>query len=315
MIIALECVYDTAYNCYQTAIVTVANLYKRDYQMMAMGKWCFHYESEKEERIGNKLEPYYGRDIVGHSFFHGINLNIYKENKNKNRDIIIRLLQENKPILIHCDIFTCRWNMAYGKYHVPHFYIIYGYLEDSGNFICMDPYLNEKYIECDCMEIFDGIIDFRVMTLKKELHLDEYIFKTELLNDVKFYEVDNTYENINQFAYEIEEYMNLDEEIKGFEKDLFAVPLLDNLRIINMNRKSYIKMLEYINDLTNLKLEKIMDKAKICTNEWEYIRVLLIKMIMTREKNILERVVMKINNVNQNERQMFQMLNNCCHGL
>jgi|GEM_PF-2818582 hypothetical protein len=311
MLLDIECTNDSAYNCNQIAIATIANFYNRNSQMMAIGKWCFQYETEADDIIGNKIQPYYRRDIVGYSFFNGIDVNIYEVNYRNTREEFIKLLQENKPIIIHSDAFTCRWNVAYGKYHILHFYIIYGYLEESDIFICMDPYLNQKYIESTYLEIYDGMTDYRVITLKEE-KIDEYIFKTELQNDVKFYKEESTFQKINQFANEIEKCMNLDEEIKGFEKDLYAVPLLDNLKIINANRKGYIKMLEYINNITNLHLDDIIDKAMTCTMNWEFIRILLIKTFVTKNKSILERVVIQIKNVNQVEQQMFQMLSDYC---
>ena len=311
MIIDLECVSDDSYNCYQNAIFTIASFYKFGYQMMPIGRWSFLYKSGMGESIGSRIDPTFCREVEVHKPFHGVEISITPKNKNIDENTLIQLLRDNIPILIQSDAFACKWTKAFGKSHMTHYFIIYGFLGKSNKFICMDPYLKERYIEYNYKDLLRDMIDYSVITEIINKPVDVNAIVTAFLDDVEFYYEEKTHNMISLFANDINYNMDIEKEVHGYN-DYCFIPLLDNISIITLNRKGYLKMLNYADDALDIDFKDVIEKTKLCIAEWEKVKVLLMKTFYTKKPSLLDKVASRVNVANELEIQVFDLIYKRC---
>ncbi|GHU38937.1 hypothetical protein FACS1894105_13350 [Clostridia bacterium] len=267
-----------AYDCYQIAIANVCNHFQRKYEMISLGGWCFQYNHTLDElSIGNQIRPYRRRKNNSLLTFHGIYTEDYKK-ETLSADIIKQYIINGVPLLIFSDLFNCNWNEAYQKYHFNHYYILIGY-DGNEQFVCIDPYITERRIKCSLSELLANMTNYRIVRFT-DIHASDTEYYDELISDYTYFVEKNTPQQIEKFAEGISNEFDLDKELFGYEKDLFAVPLVDNLKILSTKRKGYSNMLRYIGNCLNPQFNDYGEQAESIAKEWGEIRLQLLKMML-----------------------------------
>ena len=277
---------EKAYDCYQKSIMILAEYYKCNYKMIALGGWGFRHEPissflgqniryYRRENIDSVIDKYceYFLDYLAAD----------ENNLGELKIFIIDYLKNNIPVKIRSDLFWCPWNMAYQKYHFTHFFLIIGYVEKTDVFICYDPYINNKIIEVPFDDIKSGIKGISTFNIKESAFSLSDLYD-DVLDDINCYIDKNSslsLHNIFTFANDLKQHLDIANELTNYNKDLFAVPLLDNIRIICINRYSYVHLLNYVYEKTmDAKFKNAASALYACANEWEKVRSKLIKYTM-----------------------------------
>lgn len=304
MKINIKPIHNTSHDCIQSCTATLANYYNMDYQMFNLGRWNFEYNNiiHYNTYIGNRIKPYSFRKVCGHELFHGI----YWEAINGYSDSMIKceLLDKGIPTMVSSDLFYCPWNTAYQKYNYQHYFILIGYEKDK--FICLDPYMNDLEIEYQSNELYAGMKCFYILK-RRDVSVNKYMFIKELQNDIMFFRNNGITEKILMFADDIENKLDIREEKEGIITDLYAIPLIDNIRIISLNRKGYSEMINYLSTNVDLAFYDCISLAYECAKKWDQIRLYLIKYFINY-KDIRNELSKMIREVSLSENYLFEVL-------
>lgn len=116
----IEPIINEYLSCHQGLLATYASYQKREYDMIFAESWGFKYRKE-DQPFGMSLDPdYQNRRELLLEKFHGIK--VIDELYNDKNDLI-NLIQSKlpqSPVILHCDVFDCPWNISYQRNHIDH---------------------------------------------------------------------------------------------------------------------------------------------------------------------------------------------------
>lgn len=312
MRIAIQDIDVTAYDCYRAVIAIIANHYGVPYQMISMGRWGFDYISSTDCLIGKMLNPHTIRKNNFLADSCGISVEKFEDNEVEIEKKIISVIWNGSPIIACSDLYECPWSDAYKKYHFQHFFLIVGYDMQKQILICDDPYFKIKNLEYGLDTIISIVKNYRTLNVyKKAININDIV--KQINYDVNYYTQSATYLRIAQYSYDIEKKLNIKEELSGFNSDLYAVPLLDSLRIIATNRLGYAYMVRYFFEKYKLFKEETIISIESCAKLWFKIRTMMIKLCVIPERSHnTERIVECIKEVNELEYKIWNDIGNEC---
>ncbi len=304
------------YDCMQGVIATCAEYKLLDYYMISLGRWDFDYSRTRSNFFGDCIHPYSQRDVDGGLIFHGFRF----EEKCKGGDInivrnsIIDLLAHNEPIVIQSNLFYCSWSLAFKKYHFFHYYMIIGYEQKSDIVFCIDPYISNEVKEYTLEELADGI--FKLLYLQiKESTKESNDYLLELKKDIEYFKNKKIVDNLLAFAEDLGKDKGIIMEIKQYQKDLYACPLLDAIKILSTNRRGYFCLLKELNNRQIIRIDFLEMYAEKIMVIWERIRVLLMKIAYLKSaESQIEKVVQAIKKCAEIECEFFDAMEHLIHG-
>lgn len=289
--IELPDINTSIYDCYHASIATISMYNRVDFFMLLLGKWNFYYEYVSSKNIGTSLNPYFSRDVDGARMFHGIIIErININSKSEFRQCLRLHLTNSIPLMVCSDLFNCFWTVAYNKYHFKHYFIINGYDEIEDVVYLVDPYFKNIKHKCAFSRMYEIVLNLKKVTFSQKYKLTDEI-RFELVKDAEFYYKVHSDVMLTHFFTDLKDHLNIDAEINGCGTDLYAVPLLDNLKIIMNKRKGYLEMLKYISDNTdNLIDGHLLNDISMCCKYWESLRIILMKKCINKEMNTVNYV-------------------------
>lgn len=299
----IEPIVNQYYSCHQALLASYASYQKREYDMIFAESWGFGYKKD-EHPFGISLTPdYQNRRNILLENFHGIKVKDEQYTSMENLKYLIKTLLPYSPIILFCDVFNCPWNISYRKNHIEHYILITG-LDDNTNHInILDPYSTayENIIDIDNVAPDYGCINtFLTLPLNKS-QTKGYCLEIE--NNINHIKNSNFFLNIENFHKDFK--IRFDEVLLTEYKDVYAIPLIINLRRIANQRFCYSIFLK------KMAKEKIIDCYIInimenIAEKYSLLRILLIKQILKKKNNKeCEQIITEIIN---NEYEAYEKL-------
>ena len=291
------------FSCHQAILATYASYQKREYDMIFADSWGFGYKKD-ECPFGSSLSPgYQNRRNILLENFHGIRINEEQYTGKESLKILIQTILPYSPIILFCDVFDCPWNISYRKNHIEHYILITSVDNDVNNFTVLDPYSTEKenIIHIDNVAPNNGCINSFIILPENKYQPEGY--RVELENIVQHIKNSNFFLNIENFHNDFE---NRFEEIILTEyKDVYAIPLINNIRRIANQRFCFCIFLKKMAD------EKLLDCSMInimenIAEKYSLLRMLSIKQIMKKKNN--RECVEIINEIMNSEHEAYKKI-------
>lgn len=282
-------IFNKNYNCLDLTLANVARFYGRDYEMMFLGSWGFDFSKDQSIPFEKRLKTSWRETEKYLSIFHGIN--IQKININtvlSPQKKILQLLDNDNIVAVKMDAYSCAWNLAYKKYHIPHFFLIMR--RENNSLVCLDTYssVKEEYIDVDINIDINSIFLFETTSLpeqntvrcfikwfiEKKL-LKDHCIQKKLIKDFAGFLADIDYDFICS-TYQ----------------DLWASPLCRNIREIGCSRKNFLNSLSYINMHYGFSWnEEITTQFATVVEEWSKLYRLFLKCVYSRDRgNIINQM-------------------------
>lgn len=316
MILNLNVKSTKKYDCMQGVIANCAEYKLLDHYMISLGRWDFDYLRTRSDALGDCICPYSQRDVDGGWLFHGFKFGekCYGGGGDIVRNSLTELLDCNEPIVIQSNLFHCPWSLAFEKYHFFHYYMIIGYEKNSDTVTCVDPYISDEAKEYSLDELMRSI--YKVQYLQTEENTKERKdYLLELKKDVEYFKKQNVVGRLLAFAEDVGKYDGIVAEIKQYQRDLYACPLLDAIKILSTNRRGYFYLLEELNNRQIIEIHSLELYTEKIMATWERIRILFMKIAYLKNA---ESQIIKIEQVIKEcaklEREFFCVLENAIDG-
>lgn len=293
------------YDCHQSVMANVAAYYGHDYQTVALGKIAFMYSHESSSSIGERIDALHLRKGSKRYELLGLEREGYPLLISSSRELD-SLLKKNIPVVVWADLFNCKWNQAYNKYHFEHCYLLNG--RENGNYLIADPYFEEKCSE-QSIEELEEIANGCTIYREAEMPKDKWIkMAEEISEDARYYMEKDMGNSIVRFSRDLKK-MNFSKEFNYPKVELYAIPLLDNLKIVGEQREAYVELLKYVGKNRE---KRLLESAKCLYSSgelWGRIRIYFMKMVITRASKY-DYVLIKsyLEKIRQLEEEAFKLI-------
>ena len=285
--------YDPKNLCIENIYVSICDALGRNYKNIYAYAWNFGYiraNNLKDEALfGKRIMP--SRDGQGLNTEENYALEMYCGIKpiwhincefENFIDIVKKELECNRPVVLGTDIFFCNWHKASKKYHSIHYCLVIGI--NKKGFICIDDTLastdgnlileerpESVLLDFDTLKKFNyGFITFQISPSAPEYSSDEVVYLAALKSLTGF-NGKSDYDNIRELIVDIDEYLDINKEIQGFE-DVWAVDLIRCFNYIVWSRNNFCIFLNDKQKYKGLDIKPIVDKLMDSMNLWEGIK-------------------------------------------
>lgn len=274
--------YNT-HNCIENCIANYCDATGIDFRPMFLYSWDFGYKKENLT-IGEKIH-YHLDFTLGVDYYFEIArkyFNISFRKIQKNSESIMGFLLKGNVLLIQSDSFDVPWNLAYKKYHLPHFYLILFNQEDKlinviDSFCCQKP-LNLFDLDINSIKqiyLLDCGIEKQRDIINRQLLNDEYIC---IQRRNREYGIHNL---IALFAQDLLSVESI-EKLTLNSNDIANAMLIRRISNILSSRYNTKEIYKYL----GFSLDYIEAMSIIC-EKWEVIKNLFIKVLVTGKLKIL----------------------------
>ncbi len=284
MVLDLTSCQNGSYDCYQCALSVVLEYYKRKYYMFSLSKLGYCYKKTDNEIIGNSIDRSQRVSIDEALLtYHGITIKNHFFSKESIDNIISCNLRDNKPIIVKMDLFWLVWDPFCQKYHFPHYILNVGYDAYTDKYIWIDPYISSELRFVGIDEIYIGIQKIKTIEFTDKLQKQNLYYA--LYKDVCCYldksQEDNLY-NTLILSKDIQNVFDLDRERGFYGDDIYAIPIMNNIREIYTSRMSYSLMLSQIDqNYSKQILRKYSNKVKDIGEAWKTVWCKLAKIFIS----------------------------------
>lgn len=233
----IEPIINQYFSCHQGVLATYAAYQNRSYDMIFSETWGFMYQRE-DRPFGTSLNPgYQNRRELLLEKFHGIKVINEQYNDSENLINLIQSKLLQSPIILHCDVFDCPWNISYQRNHLNHYVMIIGFNENSKQVFVLDPYSTkyENIVDIISNAPNSGDVSyFKTMPIGN-LQTEDYLL--EINNNLNHINNSGFFHNFENFYSEFQ--TRFAEVMLSDYTDVYAIPLIINLRRIANQRYCY----------------------------------------------------------------------------
>jgi len=273
------------FSCHQGLFATYASYQKREYDMIFSESWGFKYQKE-DYPFGMSLDPnYQNRRVLLLEKFHGIRVFNEQYTDNENLINLIQSTLPRSPIILHCDVFDCPWNISYQRNHIDHYVLVTGLSDNTKQVYVLDPYStkDENAVNIHGIAQDNGYINFFETILINSLQADA--FHLEIVNSINHINTSGFFESLENFYCDFP--IRFEEILQSEYMDVYTIPLIINLRRIANQRYCYCI---FLNKMINNKLidPSILNMMDSISEKYSLLRILLIKQIMKKKTNSKE---------------------------
>lgn len=300
--------FNSTFNCWQHLIYAIAQYYHKDYQLLFINSWKFHYIKTENQTIGEALYEYkysYANDLLEE--LHGIKLQFHKVDEiSIFINVIRKELQAKNPVIVATDTYYCPWILnRYQKLHGNHLCMIIS-VKDNDEFEVIDSQYAVSGEILDVYNLQKGMTQYALIKISKSDYTNANWL--EIINDynIKNYEM-NTFDMIRIFGKDILQ-CDFRKETNGF-KDIDDVPLIQGLNQISKSRKQYALALSFIYHNSNITdLNLISEKFRSIGIRWSSVLGLLLKFYYTGDEQIIIRAADIIMLLADEEEELYVLL-------
>ena len=291
-------------DCFEGALATIALHLNRHYEWMYLNEWKFRFNPSlvgEHYRLGLALELY--RDKVSPlRKFHGIRYCQFPcENLEALRAVLESELDRSMPLAVRVDAYYCPWDKSFGKYHNSnHIFFVNGIQPQSDSFICSDPF----YQEWDClieadkfMTMYTGQYGVFEITQDVSPFTDGVKIFREMLKSL-FEEA--TFDAIQKLSEEIK-IADFTQEIENDKAVWFAPVYRRMIEIVNSRRRLPRFVRFVAEQYAGPELLYILPLLEGICQEWQSVKDLTLKLLLTGNSLFQERLAYKIKKIAETE--------------
>lgn len=276
-----EPLFNKNYNCLDIALANVTRFFQKDHELMFLGAWGFRFSDNENLPMGKRLKTDWQCTREYLSLFHGIQSVMTEISEpSVQQDIIFAELQDKKAVVVKMDAYKCKWNLAYSRYHIPHYFVIVDI--NKNKYKCIDTYSSEYEEYLESSEIFDAIYTFQCHTVTNESVISnakKILGSNDFLHRIVEQQV-----MIENFANEI---VNIDyDSIASLAKDVWASPICRKIKEIGCGRKNFLLALIYLEKLEIAsEISEIKTGISTIASDWDKIYRLIIKVSFLQDRD------------------------------
>ena len=292
---AKECISVKRYithNCVENCIANLCDSYKIDHRPLFLFSWDFGFK-KTSFLLEDNVHFNYNFDTTVYRYYDisKIYLNISFIPNGTDSSDIMRKLNKGNIMLITSDAYNLPWNLAFGKYHVQHSFLV---LVDSVNHCLkvIDSFCSNDFVVLENLNGIDIIESFLIKLKKNEkieylpdLLEQKYlaILETNIKRDI--------FDLIKEFGDSVKEIDSVD-KIMNLENELSESYFLRKLNYITnarSNTKSFFEYLQWPN--------KYVDLMNDIYREWTIVKNLFIKFILSNELNLIPQISRQLHEI------------------
>ncbi len=291
--------------CLEDIVVSVAQWAGYRYELALSEVWSFNFNppnSEEYYSLGESLEVFEKDLEADLAKYHGIKVILKEANSFAEFIEVLRLELENgRPVLVSMDSFLCPWDWNFQKRHISHTFLISG-LDDSTSLLyCCDGFYQTYGIisKDELKSGFDAWYGTFSLEGAEEIQVN---WGQILGNAIQQLKTDNgsvnAFNSMRRFADVLENTADIQNEIQGFEDNLFEAPFVKKLEKIAYGRRKFAKMMDYFAEETGLEVfagsAADLERA---ASQWANVRALLIKEVFSKDGSFKTRALVKIREI------------------
>ena len=112
-------------NCIENCIANVCDKYAVDFSPLFLFSWDFGYDTSRTT-IGERIHYHndYNWGLDNYTKISEEYLNLIFTEKSINSNPFETYIRPNQIYMISIDSYDCNWNLAYRKYHYPHYFLL-----------------------------------------------------------------------------------------------------------------------------------------------------------------------------------------------
>ncbi len=308
--------YEIAYDCLESLIPPIARWFDKDFELMSMNSWGFHYKPELMKEDGLLSSCFSSGTYTSFEYlekYHGIQL-IQKE-KTYFEDminIIKNELNSQKPVIIYNDSYFCPWySTRYKKLHGRHFCLAVGYQDD--NIIVLDSQYAKEGTLLPLSEFEKGYDGYflcnDLVTYQKDVDW-KGILLLSISDKRRFGDGNNMFNSLRVFAKDLVEKLDLTNEMKDYVEIPSASQIVTNLSILGNKRKQYSFAIRYLSQKYKvIELDILASKFEELSNRWSTVFGLLIKAYYSKnDKRLIKRMADRISELADEEEKVYLLI-------
>ena len=285
------------YNCIENSIANVCDAYGIDHRPIFLFSWDFGYH-KAEKTVGEKVHYQYSGEIGFEKYIYLSKqfLDISITLKPANVETIKEAAEVGIIQLISTDSFYCPWNLAFHKYHYPHYYLL-THSENNDKLIVIDSFSSNNIIWLDKEQLRE---------VKEVYHIEQFPLystnisklKSEFLHFITISNQRGIFELINEFASDLIQ-INSIEELSPQIADVSNSYIIRRLSYIANSRFNASKFMKYIGLCENhiIEMKNIYEK-------WESLKNLFIKILLSKKITLLKQAYENILSISQEEKML-----------
>ena len=273
-----------------------------EYQYAFWDTWVFCYDQSSENSFGEAIN-------IPMRFYHENIKHYYSADVEKIsiepwgdfKSTALGLLEEDVPIIVSIDTYYCNWYENFKKSHSEHTFIITNYKNDFWDVLdTMPPRAGLKIAEDDLRQGIFETHKVKFSKRKERKSLMQFLEHTIERKKKQFEQ-----ENLERFVKDFDE-VNLEDEII-YNKYVWSVPILRNVRRIYDSRKQFLEYVDYLKTEKDGNLVSfINEKFTPIIVDWAVIMNVLYKMQISHRINQKDKIRRILKYVAQKEKEFFE---------
>lgn len=288
-------------NCIENCFANICDAYGIDYRPLFLFSWDFGYDTTKTtigERVHYRHNRGLGIDDYVEIAFKYLNIHCVKQPA---EHVLNKSQTENSQIyLIGADSFNCKWNLAYHKYHYPHYFLMEKTdMRGGENIVVIDSFssLDIHHITRDRLNTINTLHRICISENTIDTTLEQKNLMHSYLEFISSNVQNRVYDKIKTFAYEL---LNVNDisELSPQITDIANAFIVRRLSYIVNSRYNSILLLEYLD------LNEISPYMKSIHEQWETIKNLFIRILISKNTNKIVRASELIMNVAHDENSL-----------
>lgn len=238
--INLEPISIDGLDCIINSYISIINHDIGNYHYIFWDSWAFYYD-ESAPSVGESV--YYSMRSYGHYLMANYGIEVHDisiADYEVMMEIIRSNIKQGIPVVIKLDTYYCNWYEDFGKEHGEHSFIVVDCTQEGMMIVDTMPKRVGVYIDCERVRI--GILKAETITYKansEKKTLMEFLEHT-VDRKIKKQEI----EKLRLFAERLER-SDLESEMM-FDKYMWNVPIIRNIRKVYGSRKMFLSMLGYL---------------------------------------------------------------------
>lgn len=272
-------------NCIENCFANVCDAYNIDYRPLFLLSWDFGYDASKPT-IGERIH-YHNNHELGINDYIDIAskyLRLHCEENISECGLSESTIQDNHFYIISTDSFDCKWNLAYRKYHYPHYFLVEK-VDVTNSIVGIDSFSSSdlQYPTADYLKTFRKFYRICLFETNTE-RLWHQEFKQKYSELISSHIRIGTFNKMNYFACELLEI----DDIHSLSPQIVDI---SNAYIIR--RLSYIANSRY-NTMLLFKClcldDEIIENMKNIYGEWETVKNHFIKILVSKNVSRISQI-------------------------
>jgi hypothetical protein len=280
-------------NCIENCIANICDINEVNFSPLFLYSWDFGYDNSKAT-IGENLH-YHSDFSLGLDNYIYIAEN-YLNVKFEKRSLYVGVsnidIQQDLIYMISTDSYDCRWNLAYHKYHYPHYYLI----EKSKRGVKATDSFSTLDIQPVDSEVWRTIKDIYCIShtfVNTNKQIDD--MRSRYIEIIRRNLSKNIFDDIHKFSRElrvIRDFNTLSPQVN----DISNSYIVRRLSYITNSRYNTSLLFQYLN-FDSIFIKSMGDIFVL----WESIKGLLIKTLISRNSNNITKACDMISRVAEDE--------------